>query len=71
MFSHNSTHLTDEETEAELKSKDHDFSNRGKASSEQVWSDFHSLLFFSSRLPQYGSNSNIINRNMCKIILLA
>ena len=71
MFSHNSPHLTDEETEAELKSKDHDFSNRGKASSEQVWSDFHSLLFFSSRLPQYGSNSNIINRNMCKIILLA
>lgn len=64
MFSHNSPHLTDEETEAELKSKDHDFSNRGKASIGQVWSDFQSLLFFSSRLPQYGLNSNVININI-------
>lgn len=63
MFSHNSPHLTDEETEAELSPKITDFSNRGKASIG-LWSDFQSLLFFSSRLPQYGLNSNVININI-------
>lgn len=40
----------DEEIEAET-SKDHGVGDRGRAGTGQVQSDFHSLLFFYSRLP--------------------